>query len=124
MASRLRRGSRCLRGGLDARLVAFIRQPHHPAPPTLRVAGASAPVGGYLSVSVKQFLWHVTAVIGDLPQDGAVQPHVHLCRAVLKSRRRAQLLGEFSSSTSTAIDVEQLEQVDDRGPPVELRRAL
>src|SRR5688572_14849468 len=30
--------------------------------------------GGYLSVSVEQFLWHVTAVIGDLPQDGAVQP--------------------------------------------------
>ena len=75
-------------------------------------------MGDYLSVSVKQFLWHVTAVIGDLPQDGAVQPHVHLCRTVLKSRRRAQLIGEFSSSSSTAIDVEQLEQVDDRGPPV------
>ena len=76
------------------------------------------------SVSVQQFRWHLTAVFGDLPQDGAVQPRVHLCRAVLKSRRRAQLIGEFSSSSSTAIDVEQLEQVDDRGPPVELLRVL
>ena len=73
---------------------------------------------------VKQFFWHLTAVVGDLPQDGAVQPCVPLCRAVLKTRRRAELVGEFPSSSSTAIHVEQLEQVDDRGPPVELLRVL
>ena len=77
--------------------------------------------GGRLSVGLSQDVLRKIADNG-----GNVPKELLRCSYMFISAeaRRAQLLGEFSSSSSTTIDVEQLEQVDDRGPPVEPLRVL
>jgi len=72
--------------------------------------------------SVEQFLRHVAAVVGDLLQHGLVQPHVHLGGIAHEVGRAAELDGEFLAGREAAVDVEQLQQVDDRDFPVELLR--
>jgi hypothetical protein len=51
-----------------------------------------------------------------------VQPHVHLCRIAHQFRRATQLRGQLLARREAAVDVEELEQVDDGGPPVQLLR--
>ena len=57
-----------------------------------------------------------------------MQPHVHLRRIPHQLRRAAQLRGQLLARREAAVDLEELQQIDDGGPPVQLlrvrRRAL
>lgn len=48
-----------------------------------------------------------------------MQPHLHPCRVTHQFRETAQLRGELFTGFEAAIHVEQLEQIDNGGPPVE-----
>src|SRR5205085_9904663 len=56
----------------------------------------------------------------ELPQYHWVQPHIHLRRVAQFLRRAAELGGELLASGQAAVESEELHQVDDRDPPVEL----
>src|SRR5262245_21938461 len=57
-----------------------------------------------------------------------MEPHVHLRRIRHQRRRASQLRGQLLARRQTAVDLKELQQIDDGGPPVEFlrvrRRAL
>ncbi|TDQ39333.1 hypothetical protein DFQ45_10221 [Thiopseudomonas denitrificans] len=56
---------------------------------------------------------NVAAVCGDARQHLLVQPHVHLGRVAHQLGRAAQLGGQLLAGGQAAVQVQQLEQVDD-----------
>src|SRR5262252_6636337 len=72
--------------------------------------------------NLEQLFRNIAAVLGELAQDGLVQPHVHLSGVTHFVARASELAREALSRFETAVEVEQLQQVDDRCLPVELLR--
>jgi hypothetical protein len=72
--------------------------------------------------SGEKFLRHRTAIGRDTRHHRFVEPHVHLRRVALAVRGAAELRGERLTSREAAIHIEQLEQVHNGSPPVELLR--
>ena len=72
--------------------------------------------------SIEELFRHIATVGGDLREHSLVQPNIHLCRIPHEIRRAAQLCSQVLTRRETAIDLEQLQQVDDGSAPVQLLR--
>ncbi len=69
---------------------------------------------------IQQIRRNVAAVLGDLLQDGLVQPDVHLAViAADEFGRAAKFLGQFLARIEAAVDLEHLKQVHDGDFPIE-----
>jgi hypothetical protein len=73
-------------------------------------------------MSVEQFLWHVTTIFSDTGKHGFVEPHVHFSGIPHEIGGTAQLSSQLFTRFETAVDVKQLEQIDNRGSPVKFLR--
>ena len=66
-----------------------------------------------------QFVGHFAAVLRKLHHDLLVEPNIHGRRIVLVAGKM-KLPGKLFARRKAGIEIEQLHQVDDRMPPVEL----
>src|SRR5690606_14604130 len=72
-----------------------------------------------LSFSVQQLTRHISTVGGNASQHCLVQPDVHLCRVFHEAGRATQLDGQLFAGRKAAVELQELEQIDDGSSPVQ-----
>ena len=66
-----------------------------------------------------QAIWHLSSTLSKLGHDLFVQPDIHLGRAI-ESASVTQFLGQLFAGGKTAVQFQQLHQINDRFPPIEV----